>query len=143
MLHRKKLIQNYSFSLLRVLVLLLPTLGPSINDVGNFSGNFDTPLPHVGSFLVLSVGNFDQILTPPNCRRRLWMAPLAIVPGLQTQLLALSLRPMHKGKPIKKNLHLLNLTVDFEFCIFKTCCWRSSDQKEIFCTTATCKNTIV
>ena len=26
---------------------------------------FDTPLPHVGSFLVLSVGNFDQFLTPP------------------------------------------------------------------------------
>ena len=25
---------------------------------------FDTPLPHVGSFLVLSVGNFDQFLTP-------------------------------------------------------------------------------
>ena len=26
---------------------------------------FDTPLPHVGSFLVLSIGNFDQFLTPP------------------------------------------------------------------------------
>ena len=26
---------------------------------------FDTPLPHVGSFLVLSVGNFDQFLIPP------------------------------------------------------------------------------
>ena len=26
---------------------------------------YDTPLPHVGSFLVLSVGNFDQFLTPP------------------------------------------------------------------------------
>ena len=36
---------------------------------------FDTPLLDVGSFLVLSVGNFDQFLTPPNCRRRLWMAP--------------------------------------------------------------------
>ena len=34
---------------------------------------FDTPLPHVGRFLVvLSVGFFDQFL---NCRRRLWMAP--------------------------------------------------------------------
>ena len=37
--------------------------GPSINDVGNFSGFFDTLLSHVGSFLVLSVGNFDQFLT--------------------------------------------------------------------------------
>ena len=26
---------------------------------------FETPLPHVDSFLVLSVGNFDQFLTPP------------------------------------------------------------------------------
>ena len=26
---------------------------------------FDTPLPHVGSFLKLSVSNFDQFLTPP------------------------------------------------------------------------------
>ena len=25
---------------------------------------FDTPLPHVGSFLVLSIVNFDQFLTP-------------------------------------------------------------------------------
>ena len=32
--------------------------GPSINDVGNFFWIFDTPLPHVGSFLVLAVGNF-------------------------------------------------------------------------------------
>ena len=39
---------------------------------------FDTPLPHVGSFLVLSVGNFDQFLTPPNFQR-LWTAPLQIV----------------------------------------------------------------
>ena len=33
---------------------------------------FDIPLPHVGSSIVLSVGNFDQFLTPPNCRRCLW-----------------------------------------------------------------------
>ena len=26
---------------------------------------FDTPLPHVGSFLVLSIGNFDQFFTSP------------------------------------------------------------------------------
>ena len=26
---------------------------------------FDKPLPHVGSFLLLYVGNFDQFLTPP------------------------------------------------------------------------------
>ena len=26
---------------------------------------FDTPLAHVGSFLVLSIGNFDQFFTPP------------------------------------------------------------------------------
>ena len=26
---------------------------------------FDTPLPHVGGFLVMSDGNFDQFLTPP------------------------------------------------------------------------------
>ena len=38
-------------------------LGPSINEVVNFSG-FLTPQPHVGSFLVLSVGNLDQFLTP-------------------------------------------------------------------------------
>ena len=36
---------------------------------------FDTSLLHIGSFLVLSIGNFDQFLTPPNCRRRLWTAP--------------------------------------------------------------------
>ena len=39
---------------------------------------FDTPLLHVGSFLELFVGNFDQCLTPhphPNCRRRLSKAP--------------------------------------------------------------------
>ena len=35
---------------------------------------FDTPLPHVSSFLVLSVANFDQFLTPPIRRRRLWTA---------------------------------------------------------------------
>ena len=40
---------------------------------------FDTPFPHVGSFLVLSVGNFDQFLTPPNYQRRLWTAPLQMV----------------------------------------------------------------
>ena len=38
--------------------------GPSINNI-IFFWIFDTPLPHIGSFLVLSVGNFDQILTPP------------------------------------------------------------------------------
>ena len=38
---------------------------------------FDTPLSHVGSFLVLSVGNFDHFMTPPpHCRRRLWTAPI-------------------------------------------------------------------
>ena len=39
---------------------------------------FVTPLPHVGSFLVPSVGNFDQFfdpVSPPNCRCRLWTAP--------------------------------------------------------------------
>ena len=39
--------------------------------------DFYTPLPHVGSFLILSIGNFDQFLTPLNCRRRLWTAPKA------------------------------------------------------------------
>ena len=35
---------------------------------------FDTPHSnsHVSSFLVLSFGNFDQFLTPPNCQRHLW-----------------------------------------------------------------------
>ena len=28
---------------------------------------FDTPLPHVDSFLVLSFSNFDQFLTPTKC----------------------------------------------------------------------------
>ena len=36
---------------------------------------FDTPLPHIGSFLILSLGNFDQFLTLPNCQRRLWTPP--------------------------------------------------------------------
>ena len=43
---------------------------------------FDTPHPHVGSFLVLSVGNFDRFLTPlppPNCGRHLWTAPKALL----------------------------------------------------------------
>ena len=42
-----------------------------------------------------------------NFSGRFWLVllpTLAIVPGLQTQLLALSLRPMHKGKPIKKEI---------------------------------------
>ena len=44
----------------------------SLNKVVNFSG-FDTPIPNVGSFIELSIGNFYQILTrPPN---HLWMAP--------------------------------------------------------------------
>ena len=37
--------------------------GPSIKRCRLFFQIFDTPLPHVGSFLVLSVGNFDQFLT--------------------------------------------------------------------------------
>ena len=40
-------------------------LGPSINDVGKISGFMTSPLPHVGSFLVLAVGDFDHFLTPP------------------------------------------------------------------------------
>ena len=40
----------------------------------NFSGFFKPP-SHVGSFLVLSFGNFDQFLTPPHCQRRLRAAP--------------------------------------------------------------------
>ena len=40
-----------------------------------FFRTFDTPLRHVGSFLKLSVGIFDQCLTPPNCRRHLLTAP--------------------------------------------------------------------
>ena len=41
---------------------------------------FDNPLLHVGSFLVLSVVNFDQFwpLPPSNCRCRLWMVPMLI-----------------------------------------------------------------
>ena len=40
--------------------------------------DFWHPVPHVSSFLVLSVGNFDRFLTPSpslNCRRHLWTAP--------------------------------------------------------------------
>jgi hypothetical protein len=35
----------------------------------------NTPIPHVGSFLVISVCNLDQFLTSPHCRRRLRLAP--------------------------------------------------------------------
>jgi hypothetical protein len=47
---------------------------------------FNTPLPHVGCFLVLIVGNLGQFLTPPppNCRRRLWTAP-RLEPRLRDQ----------------------------------------------------------
>ena len=38
------------------------SLGPSINDVGNFYGLLTTPSP-CRQILVLSVGNFDQFLT--------------------------------------------------------------------------------
>ena len=40
----------------------LQCMGPSINNVDNFS-KFFIPLYHIGSFLVLSVGNFDEFLT--------------------------------------------------------------------------------
>lgn len=46
-------------------------------------------LPHVGSFLVPSVGFFDQILNPPspsNCRPYLWTAPCRMSLGKQTDL---------------------------------------------------------
>ena len=58
-------------------------LGPSINEVVNFSG-FLTSHPHVGSFLVLSVGNLDQFLTPSNCQRRLWTAPEPKLPNVSS-----------------------------------------------------------
>ena len=46
--------------------ILLTSEGPSINDDDNFYSGFLTPhLPHVGSFLVLSVGIFDQFLKSP------------------------------------------------------------------------------
>ena len=38
--------------------------GTALNDVGNFFRIFDTSLPHVGSFLVLSVDNFDPSQLP-------------------------------------------------------------------------------
>ena len=38
--------------------------GPSINNI-NILRILATPLPHVNSFLVLSVGKFHQFLTPP------------------------------------------------------------------------------
>ena len=35
-----------------------------MNEVGIFSGFFDTTRFHVGSFLVVSISNLDQFLTP-------------------------------------------------------------------------------
>ena len=46
---------------------------------------FDTPLPIPAVFLVLSVDNFDQFLTPPNCRRRQWTAPKVNFKGKRFQ----------------------------------------------------------
>ena len=40
-------------------------MGPSINDVGIFSGFLTPPSPMSAVFLVLSIVNFDQFLTPP------------------------------------------------------------------------------
>ena len=37
---------------------------PYIKDVGNFFLIYDPSLPHVGSFCILNVGNFDSFLTP-------------------------------------------------------------------------------
>ena len=39
--------------------------GPSISDVGKFFTIFDPYPPTVGSFLLLFVGKFGKILTPP------------------------------------------------------------------------------
>ena len=59
-------------------------MGPSINDVGNFPGFLTHPLPHVDSFLVLSVGNFDQFLPPPPPSPS--QLPTLFMDGLYTQL---------------------------------------------------------
>ena len=48
--------------------------GPFISDVCKFS-LFLTPLS-IGNILLLSVGKFNQFLTPPkNCRLLKWMVP--------------------------------------------------------------------
>ena len=41
------------------------SLGPSIKDVSIFFQFCDTPLPHVGVFLLLSVGKIGQFCIPP------------------------------------------------------------------------------
>ena len=41
------------------------TLGTIHKQRRQFFWIFDTPLPHIGSFLVPSVSNFDQFLSPP------------------------------------------------------------------------------
>ena len=68
------------FSLIQAFIKILNlfALGTIHKQRQQFFRIFDTPLPHVGSFLLLFVGNFDQFLTPSpplNCRRRLWRAP--------------------------------------------------------------------
>ena len=50
----------------------------------------DTPLPYISSFLVLSLDIFDQFLTPPSCRRRLWTAPQMFRGKITNRKLALT-----------------------------------------------------
>ena len=72
----------------RLMILSSQGMGPFTNDVGNFFRTFHPPLPHISSFSVLSVGNFDQLPTPPppNCRRSLRTAPMTSSTKMVRQL---------------------------------------------------------
>ena len=46
----------------RLMILSSQGMGPFTNDVVNFFSDFSYTLHHIGSFSVLSIGNFDQFL---------------------------------------------------------------------------------
>ena len=94
---------------------------------GQFFPDFWHPPPHVSSFLVLSVGNFDRFLTPPpslNCRRHLWTAPNRISNFFLTTSSNLSNFTLHPYLYFLRNLtsskipHYYNLKL-VNMCLIK------------------------
>ena len=79
-------LQHYYRSLISA-----PPEGPSINDISKFS-RFLTLPPSVSSFLLLSVGKFGKLLTPPppkKCRRYKWMVPFKGLSDFRTWILSI------------------------------------------------------